>query len=281
MRANKLVVFLGAAKSRIAADAIISKGRITARGQVVLLGERLPQDEQLFLDGAPLARKNKDSSHSYLAFHKPPGYLTSWSQEHGRPCLHDALKLSRQGPPNIPHLMHCGRLDYASEGLLLLTSDGNWSQMVCHPSHGALKRYFVGASRSGAETSQIASPQQVSELLKSGVTLKRDLGSRESTFNERPARAVAARVLSLSEVAMRTTQKNACPRTVYFDIAIKEGRKRVVRRMMKALGWDVTRLLRMGVGKVELAGLNAGEWRHLTTLEINSFLEIGRTGHEE
>ena len=270
LRANKLLVSLGAARSRVAADAILLNKRVTYLGEVVHPGMRLSPASQLFLDGQPLPPLKEDLSPLYIAFHKPPGYLTSWSEKDRRPSLLDALR-HRGGPvpPHLSRLMHAGRLDFASEGLLLLSTDGYFCQRVCHPKFDTKKRYVVGAVATGG----LKSVTHLLQHLETGVTLScdpRDSESR-SLYETRPARALEARELSPSEAALYTWRGVPQATKYFFDVVINEGRKRVVRRMFGALGWKVQTLVRTEVGGVKLGGLEQGGWRELTHKEVALF----------
>ena len=285
MRANKFLVSLGVARSRAHADLLLSSGRITTAltGPALSLGTRItPTNSQLFMDGAPLPLPTT-APHVYLALHKPPGYLTAWATaEEARPTLDDALRLMTGTPPDTHgrKLFYAGRLDYESEGLVLLSTDGDWVQKVSHPRHGCLKRYVVGAryvaGGAGADTDTDTDTgagagmdlaAHLVKRLKHGVRLAEDPrdaagatpggATTTTTTTTRSAKAVNARVLGVEGVGEGVGRAPSAR----IELDLQEGRKRVVRRMFDALGWEVTQLVRTRVGGVDLSGLKAGAWR--------------------
>jgi 23S rRNA pseudouridine2605 synthase len=274
MRANKFLVSLGAARSRAHADLLLSAGRVTLTptGPVLALGTRITSaNAQLFLDSKPLPLPTT-APHVYIALHKPPGYLTAWStEEEARPTLDDALRLMTGTPPDTQgrKLFYAGRLDYESEGLVLLSTDGDWVQKISHPRHGCLKKYAVEARYVGEEAAGGGTAganllaASLATRLKHGVKLTedpRDAGTPSASTSTSPARsakALNARVLEVDEGV------GGAP-TARIEVDLQEGRKRVVRRMFDALGWEVTQLVRTRVGGVDLSGLGAGAWRAVT-----------------
>jgi len=187
---------------------------------------------EVALNGRPL----KPLAKRFVALNKPPKILCTRRDTHERRTVFDLL------PADWGHLYTIGRLDADSEGLILLTNDGEFCQKVAHPSHGLLKTYRVTlAKRLGPETLE----QLTIGLRDKGEFLK----------------ARRARLLSTNN-----TRSEA-------ELVLAEGRNREVRRMFKALGFRVLRLQRVAVGPVKLGELPPGKWRVLSRAEIASCLK--------
>ena len=171
---------------------------------------------------------------TYLALHKPPGYVTTADDPQGRPTALDLV-------PDVPGLFPVGRLDMDSEGLLLLTTDGEWAQRVLHPRYGCTKEYLVEVEGrpAPAALARLRQPMQ--------------LGPDEWTAG--------------AEVRLM----DSLPGRSLLRIVIGEGRKRQIRRQSEAIGHPVRvrPLVRVRVGAVSLGDLRPAEWRHLTWEEIN------------
>ena len=220
--------------SRREGERLILAGRVTVDGQVVrLLGTKVDRAKnEVALDGRPL----KPLAKRFVALNKPPKILCTRRDTHERRTVFDLL------PADWGHLYTIGRLDADSEGLILLTNDGEFCQKVAHPSHGLLKTYRVTlAKRLGPETLE----QLTIGLRDKGEFLK----------------ARRARLLSTNN-----TRSEA-------ELVLAEGKNREVRRMFKALGFRVLRLQRVAVGPVKLGELPPGKWRVLSRAEIASCLK--------
>jgi len=220
--------------SRREGERLILAGRVTVDGQVVrLLGTKVDRAKnEVARDGRPL----KPLAKRFVALNKPPKILCTRRDTHERRTVFDLL------PADWGHLFTIGRLDADSEGLILLTNDGEFCQKVAHPSHGLLKTYRVTlAKRLGPETLE----QLTIGLRDKGEFLK----------------ARRARLLSTNN-----TRSEA-------ELVLAEGRNREVRRMFKALGFRVLRLQRVAVGPVKLGELPSGKWRVLSRAEIASCLK--------
>jgi 23S rRNA pseudouridine2605 synthase len=217
--------------SRRHAEELIAAGRVRVNGQVVRqLGTRAdPERDAITVDGVPVRQPDEAT---YLALHKPPGYLTTADDPQGRPTVFDLL-------PPVPGLFPVGRLDRDSEGLLLLTTDGEWAQHILHPRYGCTKEYL-------AEVEGRPAPGALARLRQ-----PLDLGGGESS----------------SGAEVRLT--DALPGRSLLRIVIGEGRNRQIRRMCEAVGHPVRQLVRLRVGAVHLGDLRAGEWRRLTWDEIS------------
>jgi 23S rRNA pseudouridine2605 synthase len=226
-RLQRALARAGVASRRKSEDLIL-EGRVTVNGRVAELGDRVdPAADRVELDGVlvPL-----DPAHRYFAFHKPAGVVTTLRDPGGRPDLTAYL-------PDVPGVIAVGRLDRDTEGLLLLTNDGELANRLMHPSHGVEKEYLV-------EVAGTPNRRHVGRLVR-GVEL-----------DDGPARAVAARLhaQAAGRAAIRVT--------------MVEGRKREVRRMLDAVGMPVTRLIRVRVGPIRLGGLAPGAVRELDVDEI-------------
>ena len=233
VRLQKFLSEAGVA-SRREGERLILAGRVTVDGQVVrLLGTKVDRAKnEVALDGRPL----KPLAKRFVALNKPPKILCTRRDTHERRTVFALL------PADWGHLYTIGRLDADSEGLILLTNDGEFCQKVAHPSHGLLKTYRVTlAKRLGPETLE----QLTIGLRDKGEFLK----------------ARRARLLSTNN-----TRSEA-------ELVLAEGRNREVRRMFKALGFRVLRLQRVAVGPVKLGELPSGKWRVLSRAEIASCLK--------
>ena len=217
--------------SRRHAEELIAAGRVQVNGRTVReLGTRAdPEADVVTVDGV---RVRPPDSATYLALHKPPGYITTADDPQGRPTALDLV-------PDAPGLFPVGRLDMDSEGLLLLSTDGEWAQRVLHPRYGCTKEYVVevGGRPAPAALARLRQPMQ--------------LGPEEWTAG--------------AEVRL----VDSLPGRSLLRIVIGEGRKRQIRRQCEAIGHPVRRLVRVRVGAVSLGDLRPGEWRHLTWEEIN------------
>ena len=207
-------------------------------GTVATLGDRVDTTvDTVTVNGVTL---NLDPSVKYYALHKPVGVVTTMSDPQGRPDLRGLL------PAEGPRVFPVGRLDRDSEGLLLLTNDGELANRLLHPRFAVEKEYL-------AEVDGAPTDRQINRV-RSGVDLE-----------DGPARAVAARVVAAAggRGAVR--------------VVMAEGRKREVRRLLAAVGLPVTRLVRLRVGPVLLGGLAPGALRELEPDEVRALSEAAAT----
>ena len=205
------------------------QGRVTLNGTVATLGDRAdPLEDEVRVDGLGV---NLDPNVRYYAFHKPAGVVTTMRDPQGRPDIRAFV------PKEGPRIFPVGRLDLDTEGLLLLTNDGDLANALTHPRFGVEKEYL-------AEVEGVPTPKHVGQLRR-GVELE-----------DGHARAKSARV------AGRSGDRGA------VRLVMTEGRKREVRRLLAAVGLPVTRLVRVRVGAVRLGGLPPGELRELTHDEV-------------
>jgi len=226
LRLSKFIADSGIA-SRRKAEELIAGGRVMVDGvRITEQGTKIdPIKHQVTVDGKAISTV---TTKIYLAFYKPKGVVSTMSDPEGRPSLGDFF-LDRE-----ERLFHVGRLDKESEGLILLSNDGEWAHHLSHPSFEVVKRYRVLLDR---------------------------------TFNPRDLQKVRSGVRL--EDGMVTVEKiTAKDREV--DISIHEGRNHVIRRLMDSLGYEVVRLRREEFGRIKLGELSVGRWRHLNPAEVTS-----------
>jgi 23S rRNA pseudouridine2605 synthase len=220
--------------SRRSSEELIAAGRVTVNGRVATLGDRVDTArDTVAVDGTTL---NLDPSMRYYALHKPIGVVTTMADPQGRKDLRGFL------PADGPRVFPVGRLDRDSEGLLLLTNDGELANRLLHPSFGVEKEYL-------AEVEGTPTARRLAHARR-GVDLE-----------DGPARALTVRAVASSggRGAVR--------------IVMAEGRKREVRRLLAAVGLPVTRLIRLRVGPVALGGLAPGALRELDPAEVRGLSE--------
>jgi len=225
MRLNKIIADAGIT-SRRGADGLIADGRVTVDGRPVKeLGAKIdPENHEVAVDGETIRRS---LTKSYLILHKPKGVLSTMYDPEGRPSLADFIDLRKE------RLFHVGRLDKDSEGLILLTNDGDLTFRATHPSFGLEKTYiieFEGRLETG-----------VDKVLLKGVELEDGMG----------------RVLSFKQLS-----------TNWIEVKIHEGRYHIIRRLMEAVGVEVLRLIRTNFGPISLGDTPEGRWRDLNEQEL-------------
>ncbi|PLX84773.1 MAG: pseudouridine synthase [Desulfuromonas sp.] len=227
-RLQKLIAQAGLA-SRREAEQWIAAGRVTVNDQPASLGDGADPDQDLVrVDGALLGQGEKKV---YLLLNKPVGYVTTLRDPQGRPTVTDLVK-------DIPaRLFPIGRLDLNTEGLLLLTNDGDLAHRLAHPRHRVEKTYLVRVR--GALSSQARHHLQKGVMLEDGLT-------------------APARVEQVRSGGSHT----------WLQITIREGRNRQVRRMCEAVGYPVSRLKRLSIGFLDLGNLPAGKFRRLSSEEV-------------
>ena len=235
-RLNKIIADAGIA-SRRAADQLILEGRVSVDGEVITeLGNKFdPEICDIKVDGESLSISK---SKTYLAFHKPAGVISTMSDPEGRSNLGDFFKDRRD------RLYHVGRLDKDSEGLILLTNDGELAHRATHPSYGLEKRYLVEIE---GEFNK-----QLSDQLLQGVRLEDGL-----------ARAV-------NVIHARAVSRNHH----WVEITIHEGRYHIIRRLIESLGLKVLRLIRLDFGPISLGDMKPGRHRVLNSQEMTNLFNL-------
>jgi 23S rRNA pseudouridine2605 synthase len=230
VRLQKLLAGAGIG-SRRACEELIAQGRVEVDGQVVTeQGVRIdPARQVVHVDGV---RVQLDESRVYLAFNKPAGVVTTMSDDRGRPSVGDYVEGRRE------RLFHVGRLDADTEGLLILTNDGDLAHRLQHPRYGVLKTYVA----------QVPGPvpRDLGRRLREGVDL-----------DDGPVAVDSFRVLDSS------------PGKALVEVVLHEGRKHVVRRLLEEVGHPVLSLVRTQVGPVRLGSTKPGKSRPLTNEEIS------------
>ena len=228
MRINKFLADKGIA-SRRGADEIISAGRVTVNGVVATLGVSVEEGDEVAVDGVVLDTAEKKEE--YYIMNKPKGVVCTVSDDRGRKTVMDLL------PEGVGRVFPVGRLDYATEGLLILTNDGDLAFRLTHPTSEIPKTYM--ARIEGTLTEKDLNP------IRSGVELDGVLTKK-----------CKAHIVETNKAYTKV------------HITITEGRNRQVRRMFEAIGKNVEFLKRVSIGKLKLTGLDRGEMRTLTSMEI-------------
>ena len=223
-RLQKCISEAGVA-SRRAAEQMIADGRVTVNGVPAVVGEKAdPETDEIRIDGRLLPKREQSV---YVLLHKPRGYVTTLSDERGRRTV---AELVRDVPVRVYPV---GRLDLDSEGLLLMTNDGETANAVMHPSHTVDKVYHVTVSGAPLE--------DAAEIMRAMTDLEGE-----------PIAPPQVRVLDAERLA----------------VTIHEGRNREVRRLCAAAGLAVHRLVRVQEGPLRLGDLKRGTWRYLTEAEV-------------
>lgn len=228
IRLQKFLAETGVA-SRRQCEELIRAGRVRINGEVItVMGVKVsPANDRILVDGKPVATQKK----LYVALNKPAGYLCTAKDTHNRHTVFDLL------PKSWPRLQTVGRLDYDTEGLLLLTNDGDFSLHLTHPRYKVEKRYEVLING-------VLSVPQAAQLT-SGMVVDNE-------------RLKAEKVGTIRRLSNQTR----------FELVLTQGKKRQIRRMLSAMGHRVVRLKRLNIGAIELGSLKTGRWRFLTTVEV-------------
>lgn len=218
--------------SRRAAEEYISSGRVSVNGRVASLGDKADSEhDTIFVDGKPL---QNSAERIYVMLNKPKGYVTTMSDEKGR---RDVTELVRP----LGRIYPVGRLDMYSEGLLIMTNDGEFANRLMHPSHNFLKTYrtWVQGEDVGLAVEYLRGELDIGDYI------------------------VRAENVDIERLI---------PGGAVLLITIGEGRNRQVRKMCQCCGLKVTRLVRISEGELELGDLPVGKWRRLTDDEVNGVM---------
>ncbi len=230
VRLQKYISECGIASRRKAED-MIAAGQVKVNGSIAHIGDKIdPRRDVVTLKGRKIARKRQNT---YIALNKPRGFVSTMSDENGRKCVAELVADAQT------RVYPVGRLDRDSEGLILMTDDGELANALSHPSGHVSKTYRVTV-RPGITREQI-------EKFSSGVMLD-------------------GRMTLPAEVRVLSKEEN---RTV-LEIILHEGRNRQIRRMLEDMNIETARLKRTAVGTVRLGMLETGKWRYLTDDEVAS-----------
>ena len=233
MRLNKIIADAGIT-SRRGADELIESGRVSVDGLTIReMGSKFdPELVQVMVDGETIKRS---VSKSYLVLHKPKGVLSTMYDPDGRPSLSDFIDLRKE------RLFHVGRLDKDSEGLILLTNDGDLTFRATHPSFGLEKTYII--------EHEGKLPTGIDKILLKGIELEDGMG----------------RVLTYKELS-----------PTWLEVSIHEGRYHIIRRLMEAVDVQVLRLIRTNFGPISLGDTPEGRWRNLNEGELTNLRNVLR-----
>lgn len=224
--------------SRRAAEAEIAKGKITVNGKTAEIGQKInPEKDTVEIGGKPL-RSQRKPSYTYIMVNKPRGYLSSVSDDRGRKCVTDLVSDVKL------RLYPVGRLDMDSDGLLLLTNDGELTNKLTHPKHEIPKIYRV-------KVKPAPSDKQL-EILGSDLELDG---------------------YKIQPVEIKTVTKDE--ESAILEMKLFEGRNRQIRRMCEMAKLDILWLTRIAIGDLKLNYLGRGKWRYLTTEEVE-YLKNGK-----
>lgn len=227
MRINKYLAECGVA-SRRGCDKLIEEGRVTVNGKTAALGDDIAGGEEICVDGVPVSHGEK---HSYYLLNKPKGYVCTVRDDKGRKTVMELL------PPDAGRVFPVGRLDYDTEGMLLLTDDGDLTFRLTHPKNEVPKTYLVKIEKGITDVEL--------NRLRAGVEIDGVLTGK-------------------SKVKVIETDKAFTK----LQVTITEGRNRQVRKMFEAVGKQVVFLKRIRIGEMRLGSLPRGKVRKLTAEEI-------------
>ena len=232
MRINKYLAQCGVA-SRRECDRLIAEGKVTVNGRPAGLGDDVNDGDNIKVEGRPVSVKKSE----YYLLHKPKGYLCTVSDDKGRKTVMDILG------DGVGRVYPVGRLDYDSEGLLILTTDGELAQHLTHPSNEVPKTYLVKVE--GRLTEADLNP------IRSGIEID-------------------GYVTKKCRAHIVETNKNYTK----VELVLREGKNREIRKMFAAIGREVTLLKRTKVGELTLRGLDRGAFRKLTPAEVEYLKSI-------
>lgn len=219
-----------AVASRRKCEELIEAGAVKVNGQTAKLGDKVAPQDKVTVHGRRIVRGRERLV--YVMLNKPRGFITTMQDEMGRKCVRELVEGVGE------RIFPVGRLDRDSEGLLLMTNDGELANQITHPSHHVPKTYRVTV---GPDV-----PEEKLDLLRTGVM-------------------VDGRMTSPAEVTVLVRE----PARTVLQIVILEGRNRQIRRMCEALDLEVRRLKRTAVGPVKLGMLHTGDWRFLSAEELD------------
>lgn len=227
MRINKFLASSGVA-SRRECDRLIEQGLVTINGERATVGANVTIDDEVICDGKQVTLKKNE----YYILNKPKGYICSVSDEKGRKTVLDLM------PKNVGRIYPVGRLDYDSEGLLILTTDGDLAQRLTRPENEVPKTYLVKIE--GQITENGLNP------IRSGVEIDGVMTKK-----------CKAHIVETNKEYTK------------IHVTLYEGKNREIRKMFASIGKEVTLLKRIKIGEITLRGLDRGEFRKLSKQEVN------------
>ncbi len=233
-RLQKIIAHAGFA-SRREAETMIREGRVTLNGRVVTeLGTKADSTrDHIKVDGRLITRPE---THRYILLYKPKEVMTTVEDPQGRRTVIDLVRGIRE------RIYPVGRLDFHSEGLVLLTNDGDLAFKVSHPQHGSVKTYHVKVRG--------VPDQRMIEKLERGITIE------------------GKRTLPCEIQRMKTTGRGEDEGNSWFEVKLREGRTQQIRKMFQAIGHPVSKLKRVAIGPLSDPNLTPGVWRELTKQEV-------------
>lgn len=233
-RLQKIIAHAGVA-SRREAEEMIRTGRVTVNGRVVTeLGTKADSGrDHVKVDGKLIVRAE---DHVYILLYKPKEVMTTVEDPEGRRTVIDLVRGVRE------RIYPVGRLDFHSEGLVLLTNDGELAYKVSHPTHGSVKTYNVKVRG--------VPDERLLDKLRRGITLE------------------GKRTLPCEITRIKTTGRSSDEGNSWVEVKLREGRTQQIRKMFKAVGHPVTKLKRVAIGPISDPKLSPGVWRELTKLEV-------------
>lgn len=252
VRLQKVLADAGIA-SRRASEALIAAGRVSVNGRPASVGQRVdPARDAVAVDGEPVGAATE---HVYLVLAKPAGVTSTVSDRHAAQTVLDLVPAGLRG--RTARLYPVGRLDRDSEGLVMLTNDGDWAQRLLHPRHEVEREYAVGVSMPLSD--------EQARALAQGIRMEEGI-----------ARLEGLRRLSDDELgALRRTVGGRVDELAWYRAVLRQGWKRQLRRMFFAVGQSVERLVRVRFGTLELAGMRLGEVRELSAAQAHRLASVG------
>ena len=242
VRLQKMLADCGV-DSRRKCEELIRRGNVKVNGKVAVIGDKVdPYSDKVYVKGKRVTAAAKPK-YRYIMLNKPRGYVTTMNDERGRKCIKELIEDIEE------RVYPIGRLDKDSEGMLLLTNDGDFANHIMHPKKHINKVYRV--------TVRPAITEEMVEKLQTGIVLD-------------------GRKTAPAQVRVVTKQEGR----VVLEIVIREGRNRQIRRMCEAVGLEVLRLKRTEIAGVKLGMLPQGSWRPLNEREMTRLRNISRSGDE-
>ncbi len=232
-RLQKIISSIGVT-SRRKAEELIAEGRVTVNGSIVQPGAKADRDKDYIKIDGKLINVRQKHQPLYIKFYKPKGVITSLYDPEGRSTIKDFIHSIKY------RIFPVGRLDYNSEGLLLLTNDGNFANRVLHPSKKIPKTYQVKVK---------------------GLIDNRSLNKLKKGIFLEDAKTTSAEVKKLNTLKAENNS--------WIEITIYEGRNRQIRRMLQRVDYPVIKLKRTAIDGIMIGNLRPGEWRHITRQELN------------